>query len=329
MDDNPDLKQPVDTGNIGTIQELRVYTADELSPYGNRYNNPAEPNYNQPQYYQVSADGASFVVHESRVITLSGEPMPRVLQANGLYWQGRIAVERAYQTIVQYLNALGRVMDVLERKQQPVYSMLGLADMIANGLEADVQKRVDLVDEVRGVLNTVAVDKEDSYEILDLNLSGLPETVNLLKEQLSADTGMPITLLFGRSAAGLNATGESDFRNYYDMVQGIRNKQVRPALEQIIALLAVQKSLPDDVVDNWRIHFAPLFEPTAKEQADIDKVKADSLQAIANALTTIAGVGAISEQEVRDYLGDEGLFGLHEQGDSTAADDYVDKVGIT
>lgn len=36
---------------------------------------------------------------------------------------------------------------------------------------------------------------------------------------LSAVSEIPVTILFGRSPCGQNATGDSDFEQYYSMVQ--------------------------------------------------------------------------------------------------------------
>lgn len=44
---------------------------------------------------------------------------------------------------------------------------------------------------------------------------------------LSALTNIPQTILFGRSPAGMNATGESDFENYYNFIERIQKQDVK------------------------------------------------------------------------------------------------------
>lgn len=315
-----DLQSELQPEQIMRIEELRVYSVSQISAYGERYNLPESDKHGKPVLYQVSHTGGSFLVHESRVLTITGEPLPPELQFNQLDWHGRDAVSQAYQAILDLISAIGRVGQILERKQQPIYAMQGLAEMISNGFENDVQQRINLVDAARGLLNTVATDKEDSYTIVDLNVSGLGEVLNIYKEQIAADSGMPISLLFGRSAAGLNATGESDFRNYYDMVDGIRLRQVKPALEKLTAWLAAQGSLKNvELADNWRIVFPPLFEPTAKEAAEVKKIEAEALNTLVTALTAAVQFGAISDREAYDYLRQEGYFGLVAQTENEAA----------
>lgn len=292
----------------GQIEELRIYAATDLVPYGERYNDSSKANYGKPMLYQVNSGNQNFIVHESRLITLSGDPLPPNTNTSNVYWQGRSAVDRPYQCIIQWIDALGKVMAIIDRKQQAVYGMQGLADAITSGLEDDVRKRVALVDEVRGILNTVTIDGADSYDIKDLNLGGLPEAVNEFKEALAAETGMPITLLFGRSAAGLNATGEGDLRGYYDMVEGIRSRTIQPALEALIAMLCNQSSIK--VVNDWQINWEPLFKPTGKELAEIAKLENEAMLTEMSALEKAVQMGAISERQVLEYLQSKGLFGL-------------------
>ncbi|MFQ8761936.1 MAG: anti-CBASS protein Acb1 family protein [Intestinimonas sp.] len=51
---------------------------------------------------------------------------------------------------------------------------------------------------------------------------------------LSGASRIPVTKLFGRSPAGMNATGESDLRNYYDYVDTLREAKLRPILEKLL-----------------------------------------------------------------------------------------------
>jgi hypothetical protein len=97
----------------------------------------------------------------------------------------------------------------------------------------------------------------------------------------AAAAQMPISKLFGQSATGLNATGEGDARNWYDAVavyQAERRK--RPAYEQILKLLFASKSGPTRGIEpeNWALKFPPLWQPTAKEQAETRKVVAETDQ---------------------------------------------------
>lgn len=323
-DDSPNLSDELDTSRITQIRELLVFDATQISAssYDGQY---------QPVHYIINHRNGSFTVHDSRLIFVRGEPLPSHLQV--YQWQGRNAVDRAYQSLLDSLSAIQHIGNILERKQQAVYKMTGLYDAINNGMERQISQRVDLVDMVRGILNTIVIDNGDAtgssgddYAIHDLNVSGLSEVINVFKEQVAADCGLPITLLFGRSAAGMNATGEGDLRGYYDLVDSIRQRQVKPALEKLIAMIAAQRALPETPNDDWRIEFEPLYKPTAREQAEINKLNAEALQVSSNALVNVINTGAISEQEAREWLVQESLFGLTPAATIGHANNYAEEV---
>ncbi|MBB2918322.1 phage portal protein [Cupriavidus alkaliphilus] len=328
-DDGGMLRAPLDIARLDTIEELKVFDLDDVSPTDQRYSDPTKPNFGMPEVYQVrtQASGsvnAEFYVHETRLIPVPGDPLPRRIAAiKGVPWAGRSAITRAYQTISDYSQSLRWALGILERKQQAIYGMKGLAELIQAQLEDIVQKRIALVDSARNILNTVAIDSEDEYRIEDTNVAGVRDIVNEFQIALSADTGIPVTLLFGRSPAGQNATGDADFSTFHDVVEGLQRNKAGPALERLVALILAQRSVTTKI-EQWSIFWPPLESPTEKEQADVRKTNADAAAAEANALNTLAGAGMVSEEEGREYLIAEGKYGLdNDAGDARAAAQYA------
>jgi hypothetical protein len=81
---------------------------------------------------------------------------------------------------------------------------------------------------------------------------------------------MPVTVLFGESPAGLNATGASEIRNYYDRIKSRQKTDLLPQLRQVIRLLMLAKRGPTKgkLPDKWSVTFRPLWQPTEGEIAD-------------------------------------------------------------
>ena len=100
------------------------------------------------------------------MIAVGGEPIPsrHTHNTTRLPWVGRSVLEACYKDIIRYEQGLEWSLRLLERKQQAVYNMGGLAEMFREGDEDAVIKRINLVDMVRGNLNTIVVDKEDTYQ---------------------------------------------------------------------------------------------------------------------------------------------------------------------
>lgn len=321
------LNEPLDIDKIDTVEELRVYGASQITAYGNRYNDPSLPNYGDPIFYQINTQQGSFVVHESRLFTVSGSPIPEYLQAENIKWKGRDAVTQPYQTLLELDRVLRYATALLERKQQPIYKMTGLHDLVVAGMDEMVSQQVAIVDSTRNMFNSVTIDSADDYNIADLNLAGVTDILDVYKEQLAAETGIPIAVLFGRSAAGMNATGEGDFRAYYDLLEATRAKQITPALEKILALLAVQKSLPEKPRSDWQIEYAPLFEPSAKELAEMEKLTADTLNVQMDCVAKVVDLGILSQTQAETWLREQRWFGLQPENDNDRDNqDYADKI---
>lgn len=319
------LREPLNVEALQEVEEIKVFDLTLVTAEPERYSDPRERNFGQPIRYRVNVGGnTAFVVHESRLIEIGGDPLPQQLaMAKGVPWAGRSAVDRSYKSILEYCEAVTLAKNILKRKQQAIYKMQGLADAIENGLESLVQKRIDLVDAVRGVLNTVAVDAEDEYGIQDSALSGISDVLGELKTQVSADTGMPITLLFGEAPGGLNATGKGDRDNYHALVRSIQKYKASPALERLISILFAQSSVTDKP-DNWRIEWPAISQPTDKESAEIRKINAEAEVQEMTALEKVQGLGIISEEESYAYLASTGRYGLNDDTDENSAGAAID-----
>lgn len=88
----------------------------------------------------------------------------------------------------------------------------------------------------------------------------------------------------GRSAAGMNATGEADLTAFYNSVAREQENKLKPILLKLYKMLARAKGIdPDSVV----IQFRPLTELTEKERAELELAHAqkDKLYADSGVLT--------------------------------------------
>lgn len=307
--DNAMLTEPINPDSLEMLEELRVYDISQVSVDGNLYSDATKANFNMPEMYRIRTSNSDFLVHESRLIPIAGDLLPESMRHRGMYWQGRSVTERAYKAVLDWEEARHKTKQVLDRKQQPVYQMKGLADAIANDLEDVVQKRVNSVDFTRGILNTVAVDSEDSYSIHDMGLGGLTDIIGKFEQVISAESGLPISVLFGDSASGLNATGEGDLRTFHEAAAAERLR-AQSALERLISLICAQRHLSAKVPSGWRIEWPPLYVPTAKEEAEIKKLKADTEAVLIATLEKAVSTGAVSEQQAAEYLASLGMFGL-------------------
>lgn len=314
--------EPLDVSRLGKIEELKVFPLTSFSPLPDKYSDPLEKNYGEPMKYRVSTGFANFVVHETRIIPVPGDPLPMTVNQTSIPWAGRSIADRVYPAIGRYTESLEYSNKILQRKQQAVYAMAGLADMIKNKLESVVQTRISLVDSVRGVLNTVAVDADDTYDIKDTSLGGIKDVVGEQKVAVSTESGIPVTILFGESPGGMNATGDADFDGYHEMVEGIQKTRATPALERLVSLILAQTSFKTQI-NEWTIIWPSLSSPTDKEVADVRKTNAEAEVKELEALDMVVGMGIISEEEAKEFIATLGRYGLVEDGTRSGSVDYA------
>ena len=84
---------------------------------------------------------------------------------------------------------------------------------------------------------------------------------------ISGAAEIPATRLFGRSPQGLNATGESDLKIYYEKIGQLQQTYLRPALERLLPVMEISAFgyyAPDS-----EIVFEPIATTTPAERVNI------------------------------------------------------------
>jgi hypothetical protein len=74
----------------------------------------------------------------------------------------------------------------------------------------------------------------------------------------------------------MNATGESDIRDYYDGVDVKRNNILLPEIQKITNIIGGY--VYPSTTEKYTITFNSLWEPTRKEQAEIDNLEANTYE---------------------------------------------------
>jgi phage-related protein (TIGR01555 family) len=264
------------------LDEKRVRSVDFLSVLDRRYihrqfllaRNPStgigpEP---WPDVYRVTSPlyGGMSDVHESRVIRFEGE-LTDVHIRIGLQGWSISTLQCAYEVLQLFGMSFASVGHLLQDASQGVFKMKDLMHMIANNREA-LMERMELVETSRSVARAILLDETEDFARVTTSFASLPELLDRIMQRMSAATKIPVTLLMGRSAAGMNATGDSDFRAFYDSVGADQRKVLLPALLKVYRLLAVARGADPEQI---RIKFNKLWEPTEQEESLTEKQDAD------------------------------------------------------
>ena len=325
IDDGRGLEEPVDWEHIRSIDELRVYERSIVQPdyaslyqqdYGGKGVGNRVPKFGQPEYYYVSSIYGSFKVHESRCLVFRNGVLPeQTSNATYLFW-GMPEYVRIRRALRETVTAHTDSVKLLERSVQAIYSMKGLASLLTtDDGENQVLKRLQLVDTSRGLLNSIAIDSEgEQYDFKTFQFSGVKDVIDATCNMLSALTNIPQTILFGRSPAGMNATGDSDFESYYNFVEKIQRLMLKRNLRTLLDVVFRAGIASGDVTEepDYKLEFNPLWSLSDTEQATVDQTKAQTALVKAQTAQAYVDMQALDPTEVRRRLASDEEFDVED-----------------
>ena len=297
--------KPLNPKRIRSIEKLRVIERTEIDFSNIEWQtDPTQSRYGLPVMYPINFEvpgGKStqvMKVHYSRIIELHGDTLPRHaitgVSSENRYW-GISALQRANDRLQSLGSSLGSIDQLLSELGIGKYKIKDLAQLLATpeGEEA-IKRRVELMDLVKSTFHSMYFDTDEEYVRDQISFQGVPEILHILFMLISADTGYPMTRLFGMSPAGMNATGESDMNNYYDMVRSLQVSELQPVLLRLVRIISQWQGLEEPY-----IKFRPLETMNEKEQADLEKQRADTGKVEADTYKTYIDAGVLEPYEVR------------------------------
>ena len=305
------LDQPLDLESImpGTFAVLMILDRwVGVVPEMGLVQDIGDPDFGLPDYYMVNnAEGKVVArVHHSRIVRFTGRDLPYLEKIAELYW-GESEVEALYKDVVAHDNVSSNMAALTFQANINTQEVQNLEQLFSLG-STEQQRRfwntMQAMSVVRSNFGIQLINKGDAVHNTQYTFAGLQEVYESMCLNLCGASHYPMTKLFGRSPAGMNATGESDLQNYYDYVDSQREAKLRPALERLLPVMAM--SAWGAVPDNLQIDFPPLWTPTAKEVAEIAKGKAE-------AIVTVFQGGLLDQQaaqkELKKLEEETGMFG--------------------
>lgn len=261
-----------------------------------------------PEYYSITdARGHTAArVHHSHVIRFTGRDLMELERQAEMYW-GESEVEALYKEVVAHDNVSANMAALTFQANINTMEVKGLEQLFSIG-SGQAQRRFWQTMQAQSVLRsnfgTQLVEQGTKLTNQQYTFTGLQDVYESMCLNLCGASHYPMTKLFGRSPAGMNATGESDLKNYYDYVDSQREAKLRPALQKLLPVLAMSAwgFVPEDL----DFTFPPLWTPTAKEVAEIAKVKSEAI--VAGYQAGLMNVDT-AQRELKKLEDETGMFG--------------------
>ena len=178
-------------------------------------------------------------VHKSRVIPLRGKKAPTYVRRQLKGW-GLSVAESMIRDMNNYLKTDEVLYEILDESKLDIYFIKDLAEKLLTGGTNRIQTRIQTANEIKNYLNALLMDSEDKYEQKTMTFAGLAEIKRENRIGIAGAVNMPVTKLFGISAAGFNS-GEDDIENYNAMVESEIRSKVRIVCRKILKVLFAVK----------------------------------------------------------------------------------------
>lgn len=221
--------------------------------------NPSSADYMEPQTWYViglgQVDRSHFLKFETNIPELPMRPLT-------LYF-GMPLTQLIKQDVANSNEASQGLANLVNRFRY-VYLKTDESAFVTSSV-ADFKARLNYMSLAQDNFGVCPIKSSEEVTQLTTSLTGMAENVELFYLLISAKTDIPYTELMGKSAQGMNATGEGDRRKWYDKCRSIQDAAKAHILTMygIVAGIDSGKFVEfDDFV------FNPLEESTERERAE-------------------------------------------------------------
>ncbi len=306
-----DLSLPLDPDTVmpGSFLGLQVLDRwNGIYPESDLVTDPEDRDYGLPAFYTIRDEASGQLaarVHHSRIVRFIGRELPWMEQVAELYW-GESELEAIYNEVMRRDNVAGNIAALTFRANINYMETEGL-DQLLGTANTEMQRRFWNLITAQSIMEsnfgTRVINKGDAIHNTQYTFTGLSDVYDRIMMDVAGAARTPVTKLFGRSPAGLNATGEADMQNYYDYIDGLRETELRGIIERLLPIMALSAwgKIPDDM----DIDFPPMWTPDAKEIAEIADRKTNAvIAAYQNDLID----SATAQQELQAMSDETGMF---------------------
>ena len=217
--------------------------------------------------------GDQFYIHPSRVVRLIGLDYPDWEMAPDQW--GDSALQPIFDAISNAGLVSSSIAHMISEAKLDVIKMPGLMEMISTQEgQSRVFDRFSQGNAAKSVVNATLLDTSEEWERHQIAFAGMDATMSMYLMIAAGAADIPATRLLGRSPEGMNATGDSDIRNYYDRLQADQRIRIQPILSRLdeVLLRHVFGDRDEDIYYDWK----PLWQMDDVQRSAIALQKAQA-----------------------------------------------------
>jgi len=262
-------------------------------------NDPANIHFYEPEFWSIS--GKKY--HRSHLVIARG-PMPADVLKPTYIFGGIPLTQRIYERVYAAERTANEA-PLLALNKRTTAIHVDVDKAITN--QSKFEERLMFWVKFRDNHAVKVLGKDETMEQFDTSLADFDAVIMNQYQLVAAIAKTPATKLLGTSPKGFNATGDFETISYHEELESVQEHTMSPMVERHYALLCRSLGINAQV----QVVFEPTDSMTRKEQADLNKAKAETDQANIN-------IGAISPEEVRQRLRSDKRSGYNILSDDEA-----------
>lgn len=254
------------------VRQYRVYSAGTVDLQSSDFEGDS------PKVFRVTLlDGERREIHPQRCTVIYGKKAPDVLRGVSLRERffGTPALKASEQSLKNLANVMASIVNMATETGVMLFSLENFNEMLSKpdcGIR-DAQELISLVKLSMSSFRGVFSGANDKFEILSHNFTGLPEVLQKAMNMVSADSRIPMSILFGQSATGLAQTNEGDTKAYGELVESWRSRYIYRPAARLISELAHRNCNASCSEFEW----GPVTVLSLREQLEAKKLQAETL----------------------------------------------------
>ena len=283
---------------------------------------PLSPWFGEAVAYDVVApERGALRLHPSRVVRFLGNAWPDP-SLGASVWSDSVLLA-LYDAVHAVALTTAGATSLMHEAKVDVVTVPNLSEHLSSAdTTAQLSARFAYAAAMKSINNLLLLGDGETWARQRVDFAGLPEMVRTFLQVAAGAADIPVTRLLGQSPAGLSATGDSDTRNYYDMISARQEIDLRPQLERLDRLILRSEGIDPAALT---FEFRPLWQLDATTKATVALSKAQATQIYAglelwpadvtarlvgtqliedgvypNAAATFAGVGGAEANGVKD-----------------------------
>lgn len=234
----------------------------------------------QPKYYTVTSDAPGYRgqrIHYTRAWRFIGIELP--------YWQkvmenlwGISVIERLYDRMIAFDSATTGAAQLVYKSYLRTLKLPKFREAVAAGgdMLKGIFAQVAFMRRFQSIEGVTVIDGADEFQLDGAtSFAGISDALLQFAQQIAGALQIPLVRLMGQSPAGLNSTGDSDLRTYYDGIKKQQERMLRMPVRTVYELMA--KSIGVDLSKGFSFKFVSLWQLDEKGKAEVAKTTAETV----------------------------------------------------